>query len=166
MTLNRRSSIKANNRKFRGVRGLNGNRLCRYCQIEVSPPRRTFCSDTCVHEWKLRSSTKYLREHVYERDLGICALCKIDTRYQKIEIENSRRLAKVSGSKDGYLDFVRKLSLTEKESLKSIWHADHILPVSHGGGETGLDNIRTLCIKCHKTETKKLNGKKKNERSK
>lgn len=29
------------------------------------------------------------------------------------------------------------------------WEADHIIPVSKGGGCCGLDNLRTLCRKCH-----------------
>ena len=31
--------------------------------------------------------------------------------------------------------------------------ADHIKPVYEGGGSCGLDNIRTLCIACHKKNT-------------
>ena len=42
-----------------------------------------------------------------------------------------------------------------------LWDADHIIPVKEGGGQCGLENIRTLCIKCHKTETKKLAQKSK-----
>jgi len=34
-----------------------------------------------------------------------------------------------------------------------LWDADHIVPVKEGGGLCGLDNLRTLCIKCHKTIT-------------
>jgi 5-methylcytosine-specific restriction endonuclease McrA len=36
------------------------------------------------------------------------------------------------------------------------WQADHIVPVSRGGGETGLDGLRTLCTEHHRVETKKL----------
>jgi 5-methylcytosine-specific restriction endonuclease McrA len=32
----------------------------------------------------------------------------------------------------------------------SLWQADHIVPVAEGGGECGLDNLRTLCTPCHK----------------
>lgn len=35
------------------------------------------------------------------------------------------------------------------------WDADHIIPLSEGG-DFGLDNIRTLCLPCHKRETSKL----------
>ena len=39
---------------------------------------------------------------------------------------------------------------------KSLWDADHILPVTEGGGECDLDNIRTLCLRCHRTVTAQL----------
>ncbi|HUW14746.1 MAG TPA: HNH endonuclease signature motif containing protein [Anaerolineae bacterium] len=38
----------------------------------------------------------------------------------------------------------------------SSWHADHIVPVVDGGGACGLDNLRTLCWRCHRSETRKL----------
>lgn len=39
---------------------------------------------------------------------------------------------------------------------KSLWDADHILPVAEGGGECDLDNIRTLCLRCHRAATLEL----------
>jgi 5-methylcytosine-specific restriction enzyme A len=39
---------------------------------------------------------------------------------------------------------------------KSLWDADHILPVTEGGGECDLDNIRTLCLRCHRAVTAQL----------
>lgn len=29
------------------------------------------------------------------------------------------------------------------------WNADHIVPVYKGGGQCGVDNLRTLCVACH-----------------
>ena len=39
---------------------------------------------------------------------------------------------------------------------KSLWDAEHILPVTEGGGECDLDNIRTLCLRCHRSVTAQL----------
>jgi 5-methylcytosine-specific restriction endonuclease McrA len=38
----------------------------------------------------------------------------------------------------------------------TYWEADHIIPVSQGGGCCGLENYRTLCIPCHKKMSAKL----------
>jgi hypothetical protein len=32
----------------------------------------------------------------------------------------------------------------------NAWHADHILPVYLGGGLCQLENLRTLCVPCHR----------------
>ena len=38
----------------------------------------------------------------------------------------------------------------------TLWEVDHTIPVVEGGGSCGLDNLRTLCWRCHKGETRKL----------
>lgn len=38
----------------------------------------------------------------------------------------------------------------------TLWEVDHIIPVCEGGGACGLDNLRTLCLWCHRKETAKL----------
>ena len=37
------------------------------------------------------------------------------------------------------------------------WQADHITPVSMGGGACSLENFQTLCNDCHKEKTFNLN---------
>jgi len=39
---------------------------------------------------------------------------------------------------------------------KSLWDADHVIPVIEGGGECDLSNMRTLCLKCHRKHTTEL----------
>lgn len=152
MTTKRYNKVPKRKRYSNVVNGVN---TCRYCGLEAKAPRKTFCSDKCVHEWKIRSSNSYMREHVYLRDLGICGECGVDTRQTKIIFENwQRELRNLKMTKNEYLSAISAYQVTDKESYKSLWHADHILSVADGGGSSGLDNIRTLCIKCHKTRTK------------
>jgi 5-methylcytosine-specific restriction protein A len=33
--------------------------------------------------------------------------------------------------------------------VRALWQADHIIAVAEGGGDCGLENIRTLCTWCH-----------------
>lgn len=153
MSYKRRKSLEDNERELRHERGPNGFRLCRQCRKEVQPPRKTFCSDECVHEWKLRSSPKYLREQVYLRDLGQCARCGADTRLQKIGLEDILKACTYDERNQEYIARITSLSLTKSEARKSLWQADHIKPVEDGGGECDLQGIQTLCIKCHKAKT-------------
>jgi hypothetical protein len=48
-------------------------------------------------------------------------------------------------------------------SRRSLWDADHILPVAEGGGQCDLDNIRTLCLLCHREATAQLRARLKNK---
>lgn len=52
--------------------------FCIWCGEKVAPPRRTYCSKECVHEWYLRTSQSYVRTLVKRRDGGICADCGRD----------------------------------------------------------------------------------------
>lgn len=36
---------------------------------------------------------------------------------------------------------------------KSWWQADHDKPVHRGGGECGLENMKTRCTRCHKAKS-------------
>ena len=128
-------------------RGPNGRGLCRWCSLEVPRGRFTFCSEYCVHEWKLRTQPGYLREQVLLRDRGICASCGIDTvaaRRQLNVARGARRQQLLEHWKPG------------KRRRKSLWDADHVVPVAEGGGECDLDNIRTLCLRCHRATTAEL----------
>ena len=122
-------------RRLRGV--------CRWCAAPVPQSRFTFCGPECVHQWKLRTDPGYLREQVFARDRGVCARCGTDTEAlrrdkRKLDFAARRRFEKEWGSR------------------RSLWDADHIVPVVEGGGECDLANMRTLCLKCHREETAAL----------
>ena len=44
------------------------------------------------------------------------------------------------------------------------WEADHIRPVVEGGGSCGLDNLRTLCLPCHRRATAELAARRARQR--
>ena len=129
------------------VRGPNGRGLCRWCSLEVPARRFTFCSDDCVHEWKLRSQPGYLRQQILKRDRGMCSLCGLNTIAEQGRLKRARGAARVALLNHWGL---KSLSRT------SLWDADHRLPVAEGGGECDLDNIRTLCLRCHRLVTAQL----------
>lgn len=128
-------------------KGTCGRALCRWCSLEVPRGRFTFCSDWCVHEWRMRTNPGYLRQQILARDRGICAICGIDC------VEAFRRLKRSRGtSRKVMLHYWGLKSITRK----SLWDADHILPVCEGGGECDQTNIRTLCLACHQDVTDQL----------
>jgi 5-methylcytosine-specific restriction endonuclease McrA len=127
-------------------KGANGRNLCRWCNLEVPKGRHTFCSDWCVDQWRLRTDPGYLREKVLERDRGICAQCGVDCLAAWRDLKRLRGAAR--------LKVLQHWGLPPGALLrKSLWDADHILPVVEGGGECDLENVRTLCMKCHHAAT-------------
>lgn len=66
-------------------RGPGGRRICRYvhCHNEVPPGRRTWCSDECVHQYRLQAHWNYARQHLRKREKGVCQVCGTDTRKLK-----------------------------------------------------------------------------------
>jgi HNH endonuclease. len=61
-----------------------------------------------------------MRHEVWKRDRGVCALCGLDTK--SIQVDRPRYWG-----------------------ARHKWEADHIVPVSEGGGLCGLEGYRTLC---------------------
>jgi len=117
--------------------------ICRWCGAAVPKGRFTFCNDSCVHEWRLRTDPGYLREHVFARDRGVCAQCGLDTEALR---KDKRKLDWAA----------RRQFERECGRRRQFWDADHIIPVAEGGGECDLSNMRTLCLKCHLAATAAL----------
>jgi 5-methylcytosine-specific restriction protein A len=152
----------------------SGKGQCRWCGVQVEPPRRSWCGDDCVSEYLSRSSSTGLRAAAHRRDRGVCGLCGCDTE----RVERVIRAALVAyqelrkpGSADQWysawfackqaqpvLELFVSVGWTRSriQNGDSLWDADHIVPVVEGGGETGPENIRTLCLPCHKAETRDL----------
>ena len=155
-------------------RGPNGRALCRRCDHEVPEGRRTFCSNTCVEAWKIRTQPAYVRHKLFDRDHGVCAICHLDGRalmkeleklddyvqdrpfkyqraydYEGAVLQNARLLARLN---ELHISVHRYLH----RKHQGIWDADHVVAVVEGGGECDLDNYRTLCLSCHHVATTAL----------
>ncbi|QNI37801.1 HNH endonuclease [Edaphobacter albus] len=139
--------------------GPSGLPLCRWCELEiVAKRRRTFCSDYCVHQWRLRTDPGYLRDQVFARDRGHCATCGIDTMAAYAALKRARGVAREAG--------LRLYGMKTISSRRSLWDADHIVPVAEGGGQCDLDNLRTLCLLCHREATAQLRVRLQQKKSK
>ena len=118
-------------------RDQTGAPICRWCRGPVAAPRRTFCGDACVHEWKIRSSPWYVRREVKKRDKGTCRLCGLNVVKAHREWTRAKPPATDRAARKRW------------RGERPRWEADHIVPVADGGGECGLENYRLLCRPCH-----------------
>lgn len=152
-------------------KGSNGRNLCRWCQKEVPPKRKTVCSSECENELNIRTSSSYARRQVRKRDKHVCSNCGVNTdRLRKVIIKLCDRFYIRQTGKEPYnthevrkkyekqFDGFLKYFLDKYKWFKysgHLWEMDHIVPVYKGGGSCGLDNLTTLCLGCHKEKTKK-----------
>ena len=163
---------------------------CRWCGGEVTPPRRTWCSQACVEEWWVRSSGSHVRKRVHERDRGVCAACGYDAdAAYKLLRDAAWEDCRLGGGqwvmqRGSYCShwlkeerwarqFPRFHALAEQMGIPmrrrdvvntSLWEADHVVPVSEGGGCCGLEGFQTLCWRCHLEETRRLTQRRKAKR--
>ena len=121
-----------------------GRKGCRWCKGPVKPPKRSFCSHACVHDWRLRTDPGYVRACVLRRDGGVCCVCGLHVE----------RIRRIIGHAQQFGFNVEMLFI--QAGIPTTWEADHIVPVAEGGGLCGLDNYRTLCRACHVAETARL----------
>ena len=131
----------------------DGREGCRYCGRPLAPPRRDWCSASCrskaLQAFSLANDPAYQRRAVWQRDRGRCAQCGRDTRTLRDQLKSAdgpaRELLYHTLLREGY----------DRHRLDALllWEMDHLHPVAEGGGGTGLDNLQTLCIPCHKQKT-------------
>ena len=140
-------------------RGPNGRALCRECHQEVPRGRRTFCGEACVSVWRAKTSPADLR--VLARDHGVCAICGRDCLALEARIAAFRNRPGGQWTRSRRLQ--RWIARFGLDLYRTLWDADHILPVVEGGGpdsgqtlEQIMANLRTLCRCCHKRETRAL----------
>ena len=162
--------------------GPTGKKLC-YCGCgqEISKGARSTATAQCYPKWALINDQTTIRRAVFERDKGICAVCRVDSRKKQREAQDTKELMmwlarrhaqdilraggklELNGMPFDYGDWAWACRIVEqwvKERFGVLsghaWEADHIIPVIEGGGQCDLTGYRTLCIACHKQATKDL----------
>jgi len=161
-----RPEVAARLRELRFTRFLNLTKdipkvkgECAWCG---GPSRSAkYCSPACDSEAYIRRGDT-VGSAVFQRDGGICAECGINA--QSIAAA-CRDIYKTLGQFSEHGCYWRPDKWVKDQwgpwwrVWENPWQADHIIPVVEGGGCCGLDNYQTLCIRCHKLDTKTLSAR-------
>jgi 5-methylcytosine-specific restriction endonuclease McrA len=137
---------------------------CRLCGDKRPPSRRGYCSDECQNGYLMATDLGYVRFRIHERDKGVCAECGLDCDDHERRVWGYSTMAKVppKGSpaeralRTPHELRVTAIAMLKKNgfagltpsSAKTLWNADHIVPVVDGGSFL-MDNLQTLCLTCH-----------------
>lgn len=145
-------------------------RACRRCKGEVQPPRRSWCGQECVDAFLFEKHQSVRRAKVKERDRGVCADCGLDTvafarvlhRLERGFVPPGRHYGRTRGRIRGQ-QWLRAREIKRALRIPShrfdeLWDADHIVPQAEGGPHS-MENLRTLCIWCHRRVTADLHGR-------
>ena len=154
---------------------------CRECGKKAEPPRVSWCSQSCVDTYLLRTDPGAQRAAVFARDRGVCSHCRRDCVELRGQLQPllsfnaaATSLVGLVGQMGGKLPgwwreqygheradkIDRAVALvTELDLIKqvlcreSFWDMDHVRPL-WAGGSNDLTNLRTLCIPCHRDATR------------
>jgi 5-methylcytosine-specific restriction endonuclease McrA len=88
---------------------------------------------------------------LFKRDKGVCAHCGLDCSQFEDASWKLRHLLRVPHPFRNYP--VNLLELLGWDTAKTFWEADHVLE-RHDGGPHTLENLQTLCQRCHKVKTR------------
>jgi len=118
-----------------------------------------FCSGGCRGDFWTARSGRTARALLEAADGGVCAGCGVDCRALTDRVATAATV-------EERLDIIRDehpglaaepglaATLARHPVQGNAWHADHVVPVAHGGGEASLLNLQTLCVACHRVKTR------------
>lgn len=157
-----------------GTKNDKGETLCRWCREPVHEKGRRWWHAKCTTEYLVRNNSQAVRAQLLKRDKGVCAECgmdceRLDRIGQALVMREARKQKRTIGSEWGKLGewSIYKTEQAAKEKslvrqfkekypwwkyLRSSWASAHIVAVKHGGGACGIENYRTLCVRCHNKE--------------
>ncbi|KAG5223509.1 DNA annealing helicase and endonuclease ZRANB [Salix suchowensis] len=129
--------------------------LCKFCQMpckgsDAKTPRYfedLFCDLICCEEYRIRTSSRSLRQELFQIEHGVCTICRLDCHQlvrtiKPLSLERRREyIEEAAPNVASQKKLLDKLANNPCEG--NAWHADHI--VYRGGA---LTSYSVALIKC------------------
>uniref|UniRef100_A0A0G4FCQ1 Helicase ATP-binding domain-containing protein n=1 Tax=Chromera velia CCMP2878 TaxID=1169474 RepID=A0A0G4FCQ1_9ALVE len=127
-------------------------------EVIVATEEDLFCSGACRAEFFAARSAGSIRRQLFQLEKGVCNKCGLDCHalVQALRgLRDVRERERLVLQRAPRFRFHRALLalLVRSPAEGRAWHADHIQPVSCGGGQCGLMNLQTLCTVCHQLKS-------------
>ncbi len=111
-----------------------------------------------MQEFREETDPGLRRYLTFERDKGVCQLCSRDVgaleKWVGLSLKAPRE--RPYGFERRKMRFLRRRGLIGAQG--QLYDCDHIVPRVEGGTDK-RDNLRTLCVPCHKRVTRELAGR-------
>lgn len=140
---------------------------CRGCgATDLGKNRTRWCSNTCSDKFRELTYATFYRVSVWNRAHGRCEGCGWNLKAHIAQIKKWQAMCRQQipdVNLATYFQFKTWISQAvakvggnaSKGPSLGLWEVDHIVPLIEGGLHS-LDNLRLLCIRCHKAETRAL----------
>lgn len=133
---------------------------CTWCGSQVPPGRRTWCGHDCWAAYRAIYDWQCIVRAVYERDEGRCVLCGCDFGW--LERILNRLACGDYAARMHWAAYMIRLGWDDVWK-QQLWETDHIIAWVEGGSDR-QENLRTLCVPCHKRVTAELAARRAAER--
>lgn len=139
------------------AKNAEGKPICCWCGTAVKAPRRSWCSQACVDEWRVRGDWNYIRAQIIQRD-KVCRWCGGCRMRKSYDVTGDRggaystwavRKHRESGQQpDWPIEWIPPYTAISRGG----WEVDHIVAVEDGGTDDPA-NLRLMCSPCHRDRT-------------
>jgi hypothetical protein len=140
-------------------------KACAWCSSNLTQAQRiakaVYCSQECAETGRLRRggwASAAIRSAMFALEAGVCQKCNTNAHAfygQIMALEPAARLNRYQSAKwrmPASNKAYQAMLNDPKEG--DFWQVDHKVAVAEGGGNCGLENLRTLCVPCGDKDNK------------
>ncbi len=133
------------------------------CEQFKNKNYRNYCQEHTFNDMSEYTNWQSLRRKCLKRDGYRCVKCGDDREEIAIKITRRNAINLHEVIKNWNLKITPRINIkyekSQVERTVTNLEADHIKEIADGGDQWDINNLQTLCYKCHKQKTSLFNSK-------